>query len=118
MSNIKILDTSIRQDAHGRYCLNDLHRAAGGAEKHKPANFLRADGVAAFIAELDRTDAQNRASVSSTKGGPNQGTYAAELVVYRYAAWISPAFEVMPHRPSGTPRCPCSRPGLGGCRAA
>ena len=91
---LTIIGTSIRQDAHGRYCLNDLHRAAGGSEKDKPANFLRADGVAAFIAELDRTDAQNRASVSSTKGGPNQGTYAAELVVYRYAAWISAAFEV------------------------
>lgn len=91
---ITIINTAIRQDEHGRYSLNDLHRAAGGSEKDKPANFLRTDGVAAFIAELDRTDAQNRASVSSTKGGPNQGTYAAELVVYRYAAWISAAFEV------------------------
>ena len=94
MHAINILDTAIRQDAEGRYSLNDLHRAAGGAEKDKPANFLRADGVAGFIAELDRTDAQNRASVRSVKGGKAQGTYAAELVVYRYAAWISASFEV------------------------
>ncbi len=95
MSSITILDTSIRQDAHGRYCLNDLHRAAGGEKRHQPANFMRADGVEAFIAELDSTP-QNRGvpSVNTVNGGKSPGTYAAELVVYRYAAWISAAFEV------------------------
>ena len=33
-------------------------------------------------------------SLATVNGGRSPGTYAAELVVYRYAAWISPAFEV------------------------
>lgn len=99
---IKIINTAIRQDEHGRYSLNDLHRAAMAAagrsgnpndDHQRPGEFLRSAGVQAFIAALD-ADAGNHASVSSTKGGPNQGTYVAELVVYRYAAWVSPAFEV------------------------
>ena len=45
---ITIIDTAIRQDEHGRYSLNDLHRASGGDKRHQPANFLRADGVQAL----------------------------------------------------------------------
>lgn len=99
---ITIIDTAIRQDEHGRYSLNDLHRAAMAAagrsgspndDHQRPGEFLRSAGVQAFIAALD-ADAGNHASVSSIKGGKAQGTYASELVVYRYAAWISPAFEV------------------------
>ncbi len=94
MNEITILGTVVRQDKEGRYSLNDLHRASGGADKHKPSNFLRSEGVAAFVTELDKTDAHKRASVTSVKGGVNQGTYVAELVVYRYAAWIDAEFEV------------------------
>lgn len=95
MQAITILDTSIRQDAEGRYSLNDLHKAAGNDKRHQPANFLRADGVQAFIDVLDSTP-QNRGvpSLATVNGGRAPGTYAAELVVYRYAAWISAAFEV------------------------
>lgn len=32
---LTIANTTIRQDAEGRYCLNDLHKAAGGEAKHK-----------------------------------------------------------------------------------
>lgn len=31
MTAVTILDTDIRRDAQGRFCLNDLHRAAGGS---------------------------------------------------------------------------------------
>lgn len=92
MTGITIINTAIRQDAHGRYSLNDLHRAASGAEKHKPANFLRAAGVQAFVAALN---AENPAvSPVASVPGRKGGIYAAELVVYRYAAWISAAFGV------------------------
>ncbi|MDR8491999.1 KilA-N domain-containing protein, partial [Serratia nevei] len=37
MNNLIVIEeTAIRQDSAGRYCLNDLHRAAGGEERHKP----------------------------------------------------------------------------------
>jgi hypothetical protein len=87
----------IAQDEHGRYSLNDMHRAAMAAgsatESQRPGEFLRSAGVQAFLSVLD-TDAGIHASVSSIKGGPNQGTYGARLVVLRYAAWIAPTFEV------------------------
>lgn len=97
---VTIASTAIRKDAHGRYSLNDLHKAAvankQATENHAPAQFLRNDGVKAFIAALDarQGDVQNRTSVHSVKGGKSQGTYAVELVAIRYAAWISPDFEV------------------------
>lgn len=98
--SITLSNTAIRRDAEGRYSLNDLHKAAMAAgkasESHKPANFIRADGVQAFAQTL--TDAQNRASVVSIKGGKDQGTYADELVALRYAAWINPEFEVAVYR--------------------
>lgn len=98
----------IRRDVAGRYSLNDMHRAAiksgKASEIHAPGQFLRNDGAQRFIAAFDarQTDVQNStstsakkiASVHSVKGGKNQGTYAAELVAIRYAAWIDADFEV------------------------
>ena len=95
---------SIRRDAEGRYSLNDLHRAAMMAgkatENHAPAQFLRNDGVKAFVSAYDaeESDVQKCTSVHSVKGGKNQGTYAAELIAIRYAAWIDPSFEVKVYR--------------------
>jgi len=40
---ISIASVCIKQDAEGRFCLNDLHRAAGGEEKHSPNRFTRSD---------------------------------------------------------------------------
>ena len=98
---ITIIDTAIRQDEHGRYSLNDLHRAAmaaagrGGSpndDHQRPGRFFESAGVQDFVAALN---AENPAvSAVASVPGRKGGTYAAELVVYRYAAWISPAFEV------------------------
>ena len=91
---------TIRRDAHDRYSLNDLHKAAMAAgkatESQRPGEFLKTDGIQRFVAALDarNTDAKKIASVHSVKGGKNQGTYAAELVAIRYAAWIDADFEV------------------------
>lgn len=101
---VTIDDVLVRIDAHGRYCLNDLHKAAiangKATENHAPGQFLRNEGVQAFIAALDaeKGDVQKSTSVHSVKGGKSQGTYAVELVAIRYAAWIDPAFEVRVYR--------------------
>ncbi|OGC00128.1 hypothetical protein A2V82_16450 [candidate division KSB1 bacterium RBG_16_48_16] len=52
MNTFTVANTVIRQDAEGRYCLNDLHRAAGGEKRHTPSRWLRISQVKAFIKEL------------------------------------------------------------------
>jgi len=115
---VTIGDVVVRVDAHGRYCLNDLHQAAiangKATDSHAPAQFMRQVAVGEFIAELDKQNsepsvcqphtAQNISSVKkitsvkSIIGGKTPGTYAVEIVAIRYAAWIDPAFEVRVYR--------------------
>lgn len=91
-----IADNAININADGLYCLNDLHKAAmaqgKATESQRPPKFLDSDSVKGFVQAL--SDARKRASVVTVKGGKNQGTYADELVVMRYAAWIDPAYEI------------------------
>ena len=89
-----IAEVTIRQDQDGRYCLNDLHKAAGNEPKHAPAQFFRNEQAVQLIAALD-TDMQNCTSpVNAIKGGSQQGTYAVKELVYAYAMWISPVFNL------------------------
>src|SRR5690606_40345260 len=47
-----IANTQIRQDAAGRYCLNDLHQASGGAKRHQPGDWLRLKQTQELVAEV------------------------------------------------------------------
>ncbi|MDO5288530.1 MAG: KilA-N domain-containing protein [Pseudomonadota bacterium] len=86
-----LADMRIRQDAQGRYSLNDLHRASGGQAKHEPNQFTRLDQTQALIAEIKSADSRN---CIETRRGNNGGTYACKELVYAYAMWISPAFHL------------------------
>ena len=58
-------------------------------DRQRPGRFFESAGVQDFVAALN---AENPAvSAVASIPGRKGGTYAAELVVYRYAAWISPA---------------------------
>lgn len=98
---VSLLGISIRTDEQGRYCLNDMHKAAmesgAATTSQRPGEFLKTDSAKGFIAELD-SDAKIFASVIRKKGGTDQGTYATELVALRYAGWIAPRFEVEVYR--------------------
>jgi hypothetical protein len=101
MNELIISNITIRQDEHGRYCLNDLHRASGGDLKNQPANWLRSKQTEELIEQLvtDLTDPQIRGSeqnqpLSVIKGGNNQGTYVCKELVYAYTMWISSAFHL------------------------
>jgi len=95
-----ISDTFIHQDTEARYCLNDVHKAAGENPKHKPANWLRLDSTKELIEEISRcSDLSNGSSemrnpIEVKQGGNQQGTYAVKELVYAYAMWISPAFSL------------------------
>ena len=99
---LNIADTAIRQDAEGRYCLNDLHRAAvasGANERTKePGKFFASQQTADLVKELSDTQDLGITPVNVVKGnfasGIAQGTYVVKELVYAYAMWISPAFHL------------------------
>ncbi|MEM8013608.1 KilA-N domain-containing protein [Morganella morganii] len=94
MSNLIIVDgINVRRDMAGRYCLNDLHRAAGGEERHKPPYWLRNAQTEQLIAELQICDSGTQ-PVNVLRGGTEQGTYVCKELVYAYAMWISPSFNL------------------------
>jgi hypothetical protein len=96
MNALTISNTPINQDTDGRYCLNDLHKAAGDNPRHQPSNFLRLDNTKALIDEVDSSsDLRNIKAVEIIQGkGKEQGTYVVKELVYAYAMWISPAFSL------------------------
>ena len=87
---IVIADITINTDEEGRYSLNDLHKAAGGLVKDKPANWLQLQQAADLIAALENDGIP---SINRTVGR-NGGTYVVRELVYAYAMWISPKFHL------------------------
>lgn len=86
-----VIDTiTIRQDEEGRFCLNDLHKAAGGAEKDKPIKWLRSEAATSLISELEK----GQICPISTQIGRSGGTFVCKELVYAYAMWISPQFHL------------------------
>lgn len=96
-------DFTIRQDEEGRFCLNDLHKASGGADKHQPAYFMRNKQTNDLILEIN-----NSANLQSSENdrsanlqiafkkieGAKGGTYVVKELVYAYAMWISAKFHL------------------------
>ena len=91
MNALTLGNTAIRQ-LDGLYSLNDLHKAAGGEEKHQPAFFIRNDQTKALIEELSSANLQTIKTVVGK--GKQQGTYVCRELVIAYAAWISAAFHL------------------------
>jgi hypothetical protein len=79
------------------YSLNDLHKASGGEDKHKPSNFMRLDSTKSLVEEISNEN--KRVSDVSTVPvevihGDKGGTFVCKELVYAYAMWISPAFNL------------------------
>lgn len=96
---LMIADKQVRM-IDGLYSLNDLHRASGGNDKHKPANFIRLENTQELINELIRcSDMSILEPVRVIKGiqpdGAPQGTFVCRELVYSYAMWISPRFQLL-----------------------
>jgi len=97
MPNLIISELSIRQDAKGRTCLNDLHRAAvanGANERTKePAKFIASPQTIELVKELETTQNPGSSPVNTIEGR-NGGTFVVKELVYAYAMWISPTFHL------------------------
>jgi hypothetical protein len=89
-----ISSITISQDAEGRFSLNDLHKAAGGEGRHKPGLFLALQQTLDLASEIDKENLNAGIPAIKTGAGRYGGSHAVKEVVYRYAMWISPAFEL------------------------
>lgn len=90
MNALIISTTAIRQDAEGRYSLNDLHRAAGGERRHQPSDWMRLQQTQDLIAELG-DPIPGIPGIFSRQG---LGTYVVKELVYAYTMWISAQFHL------------------------
>ncbi|MCO7227567.1 phage antirepressor KilAC domain-containing protein [Pleionea sp. CnH1-48] len=88
-----IAGVEITTDKEGRYNLNALHRASGGARHKAPAQWLRQQQAQDIVHEVTRM-LINILPIQVNNGGVNPGTFAHEIIAVSYAAWISPAFQV------------------------
>lgn len=87
MNAISVANVVIRQ-FDNLYSINDLHRAAGGLEKNKPANWLRNQQTADLIAELEI------AQIRAIQKKQGLGTFVCKELVVHYGMWISPTFSL------------------------
>lgn len=86
-AQISVANVSVRQ-FDTLYSLNDLHKAAGGLEKHKPANWLRNQQTTDLITELEI------AQIRAIQKKQGLGTFVCKELVVHYGMWISPTFSL------------------------
>lgn len=97
MNALTLTKITIRQDAEGRYCLNDLHKASGSEQRHQPRYWLENLQTQELVQELSDSGnplSLNNSPIEVIKGGKNQGTFVVKELVYAYAMWISPRFHL------------------------
>ena len=88
---LTIADRNIRMDPERRYCLNDVHRAAGNGARHQPANWLRLETTQVLAAAIATSSDVRNPPIKTRKG---VGTYVCKELVYAFGMWISPAFNL------------------------
>lgn len=87
---IEIGGVVIHADAQGRFSINDLHRAAGGEDRHKPGHWLATQQTRELIVEIETGGIP---AVSRIEGR-NGGTYGSKEMIYSYAMWVSAKFHL------------------------
>ncbi|KDN13831.1 hypothetical protein BGI40_01785 [Snodgrassella communis] len=84
---VAISGTKIRND-NGLYSLNDLHKASGGLNKHKPSLWMNNKQTTEIIAEIEK------AGIPAIQSKQGLGTYVCKELVIHYGMWISPEFSL------------------------
>jgi len=95
MNTIAISNVSIRQNGN-LYNLNDLHKASGAENRHKPSLWLQNQQTNDLIDEIIKAGNpaldKNQHVIKVVKGGNQSGTFVCKELVYAYATWISAKF--------------------------
>ena len=92
MKNLTLCDRTVRINDEGMVSLTDMWKASGSNPRHQTYLFLKNDSTKRFIASLEAK--QGNACLDKKRGGNESGTWANELLAYKYAGWIDPDFEV------------------------
>lgn len=92
MNALVIANRSIRTDADGRYNLGDLHIAAGSEPRHRPSRWLTNQKTQELVWEIETK--AGKPALTTRKGGRHAGSFVCRELVYAYAMWISPAFQL------------------------
>ncbi|NOH61157.1 KilA-N domain-containing protein [Vibrio sp. RE88] len=103
MANLTILSKDIRL-IDDLYSLNDLHKASGGLNRHRPSIFIKNQQTQELVNEIEQSrnscfgensrSANSHFAVNTKRGGCNSGTWVCKELVYSYAMWISPKFHL------------------------
>lgn len=92
MPNLVIASKQIRQ-LDGLFNLNDLHKASGGEDRHRPTRFMRLDQTQELIQEIikenDKCPDMDTFEPAKTIKGCKGGTFVCEQLFIAFAAWIS-----------------------------
>ena len=95
MNTIAISNVPIRQNGN-LYNLNDLHKASGAENRHKPSLWLQNQQTNDLIDEIIKAGNpaldKNQHVIKVVKGGNQSGTFVCKELVYAYATWISAKF--------------------------
>lgn len=80
---------TLNPDHQGRYRLNDIHRASGGASNKRPNYWIN---NAQTVDLIDKLSSAGNPAVLSVNGGAGRGSYGIPEIVFAYASWISAEF--------------------------
>ena len=96
LQTLNVSGVEIAVDGHGRFSLNDLHKASGSENRHRPTFFLRRPEIKELVAEIDKCAVEHiwSAAPIEVSRGTSGSTYVCKELVYAYAMWISPAFHL------------------------
>ena len=82
-----VANVAIRQ-FDNLYSLNDLHKAAGGENRHKPSLWANNNQTLDLISEIEK------AGIPAIQKKQGLGTFVSKELVVHYGMWISPAFSL------------------------
>ncbi len=104
MKYLTIIDNAVRIDSEGRFCLNDLHKAAvangANARAKEPGKFFRSPRTQELIKLLKKSATPNMGStfspVKAVETGPyeERGTFVVKELVYAYGQFVSAEFDL------------------------
>ena len=86
-AQISVANVAIRQ-FDNLYSLNDLHKAAGGENRHKPSLWANNNQTLDLISEIEK------AGIPAIQKKQGLGTFVSKELVVHYGMWISPAFSL------------------------